>query len=80
MLCWHPCMATESWVLATLGSYYTSSETNGAITAALVPYSTTTEMDAAIAAAVGGIDLSAYVPWTGLQAPILNEIAIALVL
>ena len=35
-------------------------------------------MDAAIAAAVGGIDLSAYVPWTGLQAPILNEIAIAL--
>ena len=71
-------LASESWVLATLGSYYTSSETNGAITAALVPYSTTTQMDAAIAAAVGGIDLSAYVPWTGLQAPILNEIAIAL--
>ena len=71
-------LASESWVLATLGSYYTSSETNGAITAALVPYSTTTEMDAAIAAAVGGVDLSAYVPWTGLQAPILNEISIAL--
>ena len=71
-------LASESWVLATLGSYYDSSETNGAITAALVPYSTTTEMDAAIAAAVGGIDLSAYVPWTGLQAPILNEIGLAL--
>ena len=71
-------LASESWVLATLGSYYTSSETNGAISAALVPYSTTLQMDAAIAAAVGGIDLSAYVPWTGLQAPILNEIAIAL--
>ena len=65
-------------MLATLGSYYDSTETNGAIAAALVPYSTTTEMDAAIATAVGGIDLSAYVPWTGLQAPILNEIAIAL--
>ena len=71
-------LASESCVLATLGSFYDSSETNGAITAALVPYSTTTQMDAAIAAAVGGIDLSAYVPWTGLQAPILNEIAIAL--
>ncbi|CAE7652379.1 unnamed protein product, partial [Symbiodinium microadriaticum] len=38
----------------------------------------TVQMDAAIAAAVAGIDLSSYVPWTGLQAPILNEIGIAL--
>ena len=44
----------------------------------VAPLASTTQMDAAIAAAVGGIDLSAYVPWTGLQAPILNEIAIAL--
>ena len=70
--------ASESWVLATLGGYYTSAETNGAITAALAAYYTSAETDAAIASAVGGIDLSAYVPWTGLQAPILNEIAIAL--
>ena len=34
-------LASESWVLATLGSYYDSNETNGAITAALAPYSTT---------------------------------------
>ena len=71
-------LASESWVLATLGSYYDSSETNGAITSALAAYYDSTQTDAAIAAAVGGIDLSAYVPWTGLQAPILNEIAIAL--
>ena len=70
-------LASESWALATLGSYYTSSETNGAIAAALtayydsaqtdaaiaaalVPYSTTAQMDTAIAAAVGAIDLSGY--------------------
>ena len=34
-------LASESWVLATLGSYYTSSETNGAIAAALTAYTTT---------------------------------------
>ena len=46
------------------------------VTAALSSYSTTVQTDAAIAAAVAGIDLSAYVPWTGLQAPILNEIGV----
>ena len=65
-------------MLATLGSYYDSGETNAAITAALAAYYDSAQTDAAIATAVGGIDLSAYVPWTGLQAPILNEIAIAL--
>ena len=43
--------ASESWVLATLGGYYTVAETNGAITAALSNYSTTVQMAAAIAAA-----------------------------
>ena len=52
--------------------------TQGQVDALLAPLASTTQMDAAIAAAVGGINLSAYVPWTGLQAPILNEIAKAL--
>ena len=43
--------ASESWVLATLGGYYTVAEANGAITAALTNYPTTAQMAAAVAAA-----------------------------
>eukprot|EP00439_Symbiodinium_sp_Y106_P011184 s3413_g1.t1 len=45
-------LASESWVLATLGSYYTSSETNGAIAAALTAYYDSAQTDAAIVAAL----------------------------
>ena len=45
-------LASESWALATLGSDYTSAETNGAITAALASYYTSAQTDAAIAAAL----------------------------
>ena len=44
--------ASESWMLATLGGYYTSAETNSVVTTALAPYSTTAQVDAAIAAAL----------------------------
>ena len=39
-------------MLATLGGYYTSAETNSVVTTALAPYSTTAQVDAAIAAAL----------------------------
>ena len=50
-----------------LSGYSTITARDAAIAAALVPYSTTVQMDAAIAAALGD-----YVPWTGLQAPIIS--------
>ena len=45
--------ASESWVLATLGGYYTEQETDDAIAGALSNYFTQAEDTASIAAAVG---------------------------
>ena len=45
--------ASESWVLATLGGYYTEQETDDAIAGALSNYFTQAEVTASIAAAVG---------------------------
>ena len=58
--------ASESWVLATLGGYYTVAEANGAITAALTNYPTTAQMAAAVAAETAANDYTdaALVPYS----------------
>ena len=71
-------LANDNFTLSLACDAYSQAEVDALLAPLASESWVTVQMDAAIAAAVAGIDLSAYVPWTGLQAPILNEIGIAL--
>ena len=66
-------LANDNFTLSLACDAYSQAEVDALLAPLASESWVTVQMDAAIAAAVAGIDLSAYVPWTGLQADVLTK-------